>query len=176
MIAPVASAADHAGGSGGDNAQKVQMIFWERQNWEPGGGSERLTLWADGRSEIAVKRREAPRKTRAGWIAETRESWAIYRRVEPYPKPEVKRMFAAALAAGIRELRTFSPGYNDGSGTLIGLEIGGELKQTVIPMFIHPDEKDNQGSTNHKTYLAVEKILGVFDVDAVEESVKKPGQ
>ena len=32
----------------------AEMIFWEHQSWEVGGGRSRLTIWADGRSEVKV--------------------------------------------------------------------------------------------------------------------------
>jgi len=36
------------------NTLEVEMIFWEQQSWEVGGGRSRLTIWADGRSEVMV--------------------------------------------------------------------------------------------------------------------------
>jgi hypothetical protein len=147
----------------------VDMLFWEKQDWEPSGGAERLTLWADGRSEITVKRLGEPRKPKAGWAVTKRDQWCYYRKANPLPPDEARRKFAAAVAAGIRDLKTFPPGYADGSGTLVGVEVGGKLTETVVPMFLHPGEKDNKGSENHKRYLAVEKILGGFGTDAIEE-------
>jgi hypothetical protein len=150
-------------------SKPIQMIFWEKQSWESGGPSERLTLWADGRSEIRVKQFGKPKKTKAGWSACEEKPWTVYTKASPYSAEKTRQKFAAAIAAGISELRTFPPGYADGSGTLLGVSVDGKLTQTVIPMFLHERQKDNKGSENHKRYLAVDAILGNFDTDATEQ-------
>jgi hypothetical protein len=147
---------------------KVELIFWEKQDWEPNGSSERLTLWADGRSEVTVRQWGVPQKPRAGWVAKQEGRWTYYRKSEVFPPEEARKKLNAAVVAGIGELRTFQPGYSDGSGTLAGVQIGGKLTQTIIPMFLHPEEKDNQGSENHKRFLSVEQAIGAFDTDAIE--------
>ncbi len=152
---------------------KVQMIFWEKQNWEPGGGSERLTLWLDGRSEILVKRPGTLHKPRPGWIAERQSSGACYRKNNPLTAAQTRERFIAALKAGLRELKTFATGYNDGSGIVVGVEVEGKLKETIVPMFLHPEEPNNQGSENHRRFLAVQKALGSFDTFAIDEPVGK---
>ena len=144
----------------------VQLIIWEKQNWESGGPKHRLTLWSDGRSEITVKELGKPRKTRGGWTAREEKPWTVYTKVSPYSAEATRRKIEGAIAAGIRELRSFPPGYTDGSGTLVGVRADGKLTQTVIPLFTVEGEKDNKGSENHKRFLAVESILGTFDVDA----------
>src|SRR4051812_6934743 len=146
----------------------VEMIFWENQIWKPGGGGERLTLWADGRSEISVRRFGGARKPKPGWTATAQKPFTIYSRANPLSKEEATQKFTAALAAGIQELQSFPPGYSDGGGTLVGIQCSGELMKTTIPEFMFPDRKDNQGSENHKRFLAVQKAIGDFDADAVE--------
>jgi hypothetical protein len=149
-------------------SEPIQMIFWEKQSWESGGPSERLTLWADGRSEITVRQLGKPRKTRPGWSAREEKPWTVYTKASPYSAEKTRQKFAAAIAAGIGELRTFPPGYADGSGTLSGVSVDGKLTTTVIPMFLHEGQKDNKGSENHKRFLAVDAILGDFDINATE--------
>jgi hypothetical protein len=152
-----------------ENPVPVQMIFWEKQNWEPGGPSERLTLWADGRSEITVKQSGKPKKPKVKWSVREEKPYTIYTKVLPYSTDEASLKFSAAIAAGISELRTFSPDYADGSGTLVGLSVNGKLTQTVIPMFLHDGQQDNKGSENEKKFLAIDAILGKFDTDATEQ-------
>ena len=53
-----------------------------------------------------------------------------------YPQNVAKDKFDQALAAGIRLLETFKPDYVDGSGTLVGVQVDGELKETVVPLFL----------------------------------------
>src|SRR5579871_4012548 len=47
-------------------AKPVEMIFWERERWGPQEWSARLTLWADGKSQIEVTQRSAARPKK-GW-------------------------------------------------------------------------------------------------------------
>ncbi|NNG07571.1 MAG: hypothetical protein HKM90_07535, partial [Desulfobacteraceae bacterium] len=58
----------------------------------------------------------------------------------------------------------FRPDYVDGSGTLVGIQIGGEVKETVIPMFLDR----NMGSANHNRFLAVSDVLSYFDRHAYD--------
>jgi len=147
---------------------EIDMIFWEKQSWKSGGPSKRLTLWADGRSEITVKKSGKPKKTKPGWSAREEKPWTVYTKAPPYSAEETRHKFAAAIAAGIGELRTFPPGYADGSGTLSGVSVDGKLTTIVIPMFLHEGQKDDKGSENHKRFLAVDAILGDFDINATE--------
>jgi hypothetical protein len=140
----------------------------KRQSWKSGGPSKRLTLWADGRSEITVKKSGKPKKTKLGWSAREEKPWTVYTKASPYSVEEARQRFRDAIAAGIGELRTFPPGYKDGSGTVSGIRVDGKLTQTVIPMFLHEGQEDNKGSENHKRFLAVDAILGDFDTNATE--------
>lgn len=81
-----------------------------------------------------------------------------------FPENVAKDKFDQALVAGIRLLETFKPDYVDGSGTLVGVQIDGELKETVIPMFLDR----HQGSANHKRFVAVSKVLADFDRHAYD--------
>jgi hypothetical protein len=59
-------------------------------------------------------------------------------------------------------------GYVDGGGTRVVVRMGGQRKETVIPMFMDRDK----GTINHKRFLAVSKILGGVDADAYEIDLK----
>ncbi len=152
-----------------EGRQGASMIFWENQHWDGSGNSERLTLWADGRSEIAVKRRGEPHPPKKGWTATHDGQWTVYRRMDVYPPGKVNEMLTAAISAGIERLKSFPPGYSDGSGTLVGVESSGQVTKIVIPLFLHEVQSNNKGSENHKRYLAVEKAIGEFDTDAMDQ-------
>src|SRR5215472_5016988 len=79
----------------------VEALFWEDQIWKPGGGSQRLTLWSDGRSEITVKRFGDPRTPKPGWTVRTAHPFTYYTKADPLPADEARQKFNAALAAGI---------------------------------------------------------------------------
>lgn len=156
-------------GTSSDNA-KVEMIFWESQSWEAGGGRSRLTIWADGRSEVVVVP-DAPLRLQSeklhlqeGWRMEPGRKGPYFVRKNVFPENVAKDKFDQALVAGIRLLETFKPDYVDGSGTLVGVQIDGELKETVIPMFLDR----HQGSANHKRFVAVSKVLADFDRHAYD--------
>ncbi len=141
------------------------MIFWEKQSWKTGRSSTRLTLWADGRPEITLEQLGKPKKTKPGWSAREENGWTIYKKTSPFSPEQVRQKYRDAFASGIDEMRTFTPGYVDGSGTPAGVRLDGKLTQTVIPMFVHDGKTDNKGSENHKKFLAIEAILGNFDAD-----------
>ena len=152
------------------NALQVEMIFWESQSWETGGGKSRLTIWADGRSEIMVvpdaflRRRTENVRPRDGWSMKQDLQSLYLVRTNVYPEKVAKEKFSQALSAGIHLLETFPPDYVDGSGTLVGVQINGELKETIIPMFL--DQR--RETANHRRYLAVSKILADFDKPAYD--------
>ena len=81
-----------------------------------------------------------------------------------FPEDLAREKFRRAFEAGIHLLETFRPDYVDGSGTLVGIQIDDKFNETVIPMFLDKQ----QGTRNHKRFLAVSKILSEFDVDAYE--------
>ena len=149
----------------------IDMLFWEHQSWKPGGGSERLTLWADGRSEIWVTRpglalrtaTSATPRPRPGWKFE-RAQYPRFVRTDALPKAEARQRFARAVAAGIERLETFQPEYVDGAGTLVGIRRGGALRETVVPMFLGVPK----GSENERRYQRVAEVIGTFDTEAYE--------
>ncbi len=152
------------------NAPDVQMIFWERQSWETGGGRSRLTLWTDGRSEAIVvpnaffRHRAQKLRLRYGWVMKQSQDGLYFVRANVFPETIAKSKFNQALAAGIHLLQTFKPSYVDGSGTLVGVQMNGELEETVIPMFLD----QHQGSANHQRFIAVSKVLSDFDRHAYD--------
>ena len=146
------------------------MIVWEYQNWAPNGGYKRLTIWRDGHSQVEVLPRahwsisQMNIQAKSGWIAERYEHHIMFVRKDIYP-PEVARVkMQQAIEAGIQILETFRPGYRNGGGTRVVVQINGQQKETVIPMFMDA----NKGTANHKRFLSVSKILNGFDTDAYE--------
>ncbi|MFQ5989815.1 MAG: hypothetical protein ACE5K9_07865 [Candidatus Methylomirabilales bacterium] len=150
--------------------QGAEMLFWEWQSWETGGGRNRLTIWKDGRSQIAVVpdayTRGHPERfhPRQGWIIVEKRSGLFFLLEPALPEDIAREKFQKAFEAGIHLLEPFRPDYVDGSGTLVGIQINGELKEIVIPMFLD----NNQGTRNHKRFLAVSEILAQFDVNAYD--------
>ncbi len=150
--------------------QNAEMIFWESRSWETGGGRARFTLWADGRSEILVVpdfyTRRSPEKLRPreGWEMGKGPEGVYFKRKAVFPESIVKERFSQSFQAGIHLLEPFSPNYVDGGGTLIGIQIDGELNRKVIPYFTG----GNRGTENHKRFLEVAKVLDSFNTDAYE--------
>ena len=155
----------------------VEMIFWE--NW--GSDRSRLTIWADGRSEIVVDTGDGPialipstintgnnvvaAKSKPGWTVVSGEAGAaVFRKSNPYSKSRASAMFHAALAAGFCQLKEFQQGYDDGGSTTIGMQIKGVLTTRNIPNFLPSDIR--LMPLNYRRYCDVEKILGGFDSDA----------
>jgi hypothetical protein len=152
------------------STQSVEMIVWEHQNWETNGGFKRLTIWRNGHSQVEVSPRarwsvsEMDIQPKSGWTAIRQEHHVTFVRKDIYP-PEIARMkLQRAIEAGIQLLKSFRPSYLDGSGTRVVVQINGQQKETVIPMFMDADK----GTANHKRFLAVSKILDGFDTDAYE--------
>lgn len=150
--------------------QGAEMLFWERQSWETGGGRSRLTIWKDGRSQIVVvpdafSRAHPERfKARYGWIMVEKAGGMSFIREPAFPAHVAQEKFQKAFQAGAHLLETFRPDYVDGEGTVVGTQIDGKTKETVIPMFL----EENKGTRNHKRFLAVSEILADFDVAAYE--------
>ncbi len=101
---------------------RAEVVFWEFQSWEPGGGSTRITFWSDGRSEVAVRDMAyLPPKIQTNVL----------------PPEEVKKRFDQAFVCGIASIKEFKPWYVDGSGTVLGWQIDGVETKHVIPQFPH---------------------------------------
>ena len=75
-----------------------------------------------------------------------------------------RKKIKQALAAGIHLLKSFKPGFVDGGGTRVVIQIKGRQKEVVIPMFMD----QNKGTVNYMRFQAVSKILGGFDRSAYE--------
>lgn len=154
--------------------QGVEMIIWEHQNWEFNGGYERLTLWRDGRSEVeVVPHAQIPGGPtdllpKRGWTAVRQEHQIRFVRKDIYPPEVAIAKLQQAVEAGIYHLETFRPGYRDGSGTRVVVQINGKQTETVIPMFMDGDK----GTVNFQRFIAVSKILSGFNTDAYEMIIK----
>ena len=152
------------------NPSEIEMIFWESQSWEAGGGRSRLTIWANGRSEIMVvpdayyQGRPEALLPREGWSMTKSAQGLHFLRENVYPVDIAKNTFNRALTAGIHLLTTFQPDYVDGGGTLVGVQTDGTLKETLIPMFLGRHE----GSANHERFVAVSEVMADFDRDAYD--------
>lgn len=150
----------------------VEMIVWEHQNWETNGGFERLTLWQDGRSEVVVaplqyaQDRQENLRPKKGWerIIHKSPRRVEFVRKNIYPPDIARRKFKEALEAGIHLLKFFKPGFVDGSGTRVVIQIKGQQKEIIVPMFTDQEK----GTLNHKRFLEVSKVLGGFDKSAYE--------
>jgi hypothetical protein len=140
----------------------AEMVYWENQSWEAGGGSCRLTLWADGRSELLVDPgdfgdTQLPRP-RNGWSYATSEQEFRFRRTQVFPAEEAIRLFRKVWRLGVQHIRPFEPNYVDGGGTVIAIQKAGNLTQVIVPEF--PEER--QLSEEHVRYLAVARHLAMF--------------
>jgi hypothetical protein len=157
----------------------IEMIIWEHQNWETNGGFERLTIWSDGRSEVLVAPLSYARdgqenlRPKSGWEKVRKKSppHVEFVRRNIYPPDEARTKFKEALEAGIHLLETFRSGFVDGGGTRVVIQIQGQQKEVVIPMFMDRQK----GTLNHKRFLAVSKVLDGFDKSAYEVvPIKRP--
>ncbi|MBI3839708.1 MAG: hypothetical protein HY288_17440 [Planctomycetia bacterium] len=91
-----------------------------------------------------------------------------YIRNYPFSREDAKKKYAEAVAAGIQQLRAFPPQNADDDVTVIRLGIKRKETRIEIPEFYGEGEADNNiGSENHKRFLAIEKILGDFDTNAL---------
>lgn len=147
-------------------AGNVEMVYWEDRDWQGGGTAQRLTLWADGGSELSETQSLAPAESqqlKPGWKVRGSAEHPVYYLLNPLPKAEAKKRLDAALSAGMQKLKTFAPGYYDGSGTRIGIKTDGKLHEITIPLFIMPGVQDNRGSDNYFRAMAVKKAFGNFD-------------
>jgi len=157
----------------------VDMIVWEYQNWESNGGFERLTLWSDGCSEAVVAPLAyAPDdqhnlQPNSGWdrLPYQYPHHVEFVRTGIYPPDVAQAKFRAALAAGIERIEPFRPGYVDGGGIRILIRESGREREIVVPAFSDRE----QGTANHRRFLAVSRILGGFDRNAYTVVDGTPG-
>lgn len=140
----------------------AEVVYWENQSWETGGGSCRLTLWADGRSELLVdpsgySDTHIPRP-RNGWSSINSGRKILFKRTQVFPNEEAIRLFQKVWSLGLQHIRFFEPNYVDGGGTVIATQRAGNLTKVIVPFF--PEER--KFSEEHVRYLAVSRYLGTF--------------
>jgi hypothetical protein len=147
----------------------VELVFWEDQNWESGGGTDRLTIWADGRNRVEVYPGPPylyPGKelrARSGWEKVTSEVGTTFVRADVFPAEIARNMFREAVQAGITLLKSEQAEYADGGGVLVGAKVGGVLHQATIPTF-------NERLAQETRFKAVGQVLQNFpkQLDAFE--------
>ncbi|MCP5115692.1 MAG: hypothetical protein GY953_33105, partial [bacterium] len=107
------------------------FVFFESQSWETGGGKTRVTVWADGRSEILT----TPDRYFELCNLEPLAGWS--RRGDDFVKRDhLSRAAAmtrleAAIEAGATTLLPVLPDYDDGEGYLVGYRVGGVTGEVV---------------------------------------------
>lgn len=140
----------------------ADMVYWQNQSWETGGGFCRLTLWSDGRSELLVGPdgyiEKKTLRPKIGWSKRGSDHDIVFVRTEVFPAEETKRIFGIVWNLGVQHIRPFEANYVDGGGTVIATQIAGKLSTVVVPMF--PEEQ--MFSEEHVRYLAVSKHIGMF--------------
>ncbi|MBI3839476.1 MAG: hypothetical protein HY288_16270 [Planctomycetia bacterium] len=106
-----------------------------------------------------------------GWTRTNERGRWYFRNANPLSTADAKKKFADARAAGIEELKTFANTRMNisRSPTRVRLQFNGKFRETTIPEFLTEGEQDNIGSENHRRFLAVEKINGDFDTNALDE-------
>src|SRR5262249_19673923 len=103
MMSGLAQSAPPIPNAGSD---KTDMISWEERRVNK--GDDRIAVWADGRSEIVVRRPTA-HNVKPGWTAASEGLWSNYRKTNPIPQADAKKLFSEVLAAGVEKLRAPSP-------------------------------------------------------------------
>ena len=141
-------------------------LYFETQEWEPGGKTTRLTLWADGRSEAQVTLWDDGRPLAPGWQAVARKAGMLTALKSSVLSPEeAQRRFHAALNAGLTQVRAFPSNVRDGGAFLLGFSDDAGDHKTLVPLFLHEGNPDDKGSENHRHFLAVKSAIGDFDND-----------
>ena len=141
--------------------EEVELVFWEDQNWESGGGTNRLTIWADGRSRVEVYPGAAylyPGKelrARSGWEKVKGDAGTVFVRDDVFPAEMARNMLREAVQAGITLLESEQASYVDGGGVLVGSQVGVALHQATIPTF-------NERLEQETRFKAVGQVLGDF--------------
>ncbi len=136
----------------------VELIYWEYAAGMGWRDSQRLTLWADGRSEILIVK-HANGKPKVGWTVQPTLGGFEFRKTSAFPTANVKQMFNSALISGIHELKTINSGASDCGDIIVGVQINGQLTKTTISMCAARDD----AAPNYRRYLAVQRIIGTFD-------------
>jgi hypothetical protein len=146
------------------------MISWGRTI--PFRGWVTLILWSDGRSEIDLiyppPLDKESIKLKSGWAF---EAPSTLRKANPFSVADARKKFAAAVAAGITELKPFTPktGSPDATPTVIEIRVRGRLTRITVPAFTDEGtDGEGKGSINHRRFLEIQSILGPIDMEAVE--------
>lgn len=144
----------------------AELLSWEWQSWETGGGRSRLTLWSDGRSESRVwpcshDPDEFDLEARVGWKATTERGATVFVRDPVYTKEETKQLFRNAFRLGIHLLESVERDYVDGRGLVIGIQTNGILDQQTFPDF-GPERWETE---NFVRFKALCRLLGEFDTE-----------
>ena len=147
--------------------EQVDFVFLEDQSWESGGGTARLTIWADGRSEIRVYAGPAHLYPNSllrplpGWRKLDAPSATTFIHPSPFSPTEAVQKLTAAVKAGISLLESEDPQYLDGGGVLVGVQVNGALHQAVIPTY-------NERLRQRVRFDAVARALGEFPKEAFD--------
>ena len=142
----------------------AEMVFWEWQSWETGGGRSRLTLWSDGRSEARVwpcsyNADEFALQAEPGWKETTEGGSSSLVREAVNTEEETKQLFRNAFRLGLHLLTPGRRDYVDGQGLVIGIQKNGVLKQQTYPEF-GPEHWETK---NYIRFKALCGLLGEFD-------------
>lgn len=141
-------------------APQIDVIFWEHQSWEVGGGSQRLTIWEDGSNEVLVKPGDSSIHVRESRL---RQGWSHTTlglvRKDALSRDDALNRFQQAVNVGVHLLEHVKPNYLDGSGTLVGYRSNGQLKQVKVAIFLD----NQQGTKNHQRFQTLAGIMGSFD-------------
>lgn len=149
-------------------ATHPNMIGWMRGDDINGG--EQIILFPDGRVRISILRYGDPKKPNPGWNAERNEDGTCYRSDTYLSRAEVKQLYKAAMAAGVKDVKSFPNPMGDAPVEIV---ITTDALARTIPEFYGEGEEDhNIGSKNHKRFLAVKKIMDQI----LDESVTAYGE
>jgi hypothetical protein len=155
LAAPMVAIADEQGA--------IDMISWEFRGRQ---AYDRLTLYEDGRSEIELLRFGEPRgPLRPKWtlIRPPSQKYGLYRRENPISVADAKAKFAAAITAGVDQLKTVPRTTIGGSTTSVSFRRNGQVTRILICGFDKEVAENDKGSDNHLRFLELQRILGTFD-------------
>lgn len=161
----------------------AEMLFWEWQSWESGGGRSRLTLWSNGRSEFRVwpcsyDTDGFELKPKPGWTAITEDGDTVFVRDPVDTDKETRLLFRKAFRLGVHRLEPVKRDYVDGGGLVIGIQKNGILNQQTYPEF----GVKHWETRNYVRFKALCRLLGEcdphegFSFVAKRETANKPMQ
>lgn len=140
----------------------VEMLSWEHQSGEAGAGRNRLTLWADGRSEARVYPgfflQETVLQPEQGWQRNEEGDTPCFVRNPAYARADAQNRFRNAFKLGIHLLEPAQRNYPDASGVVVGVQTNGVLREQVFLEFEPEDQ-------HFIRFQALRRILGEFDLE-----------